>query len=243
MSLSLFPRAVAPLRLAARSAAPSTGVLTRWAASTPAASAPAVPGATPTPAPAPAVVAESTAGAGYATTATSSARNSPVANLQGAQPIGNSEYVVTRLDDLVNWARNNSLWPMTFGLACCAVEMMHAGAARYDLDRFGMIFRPSPRQSDVMIVAGTLTNKMAPALRKVYDQMPEPRWVISMGSCANGGGYYHYSYSVVRGCDRIVPVDVYVPGCPPTAEALLYGLMQLQKKVRRQNTMLSWMKK
>ncbi|KAK1864178.1 hypothetical protein I4F81_006728 [Pyropia yezoensis] len=187
MSLSLFPRAVAPLRLAARSAAPSTGVLTRWAASTPAASAPAVPGATPTPAPAPAVVAESTAGAGYATTATSSARNSPVANLQGAQPIGNSEYVVTRLDDLVNWARNNSLWPMTFGLACCAVEMMHAGAARYDLDRFGMIFRPSPRQSDVMIVAGTLTNKMAPALRKVYDQMPEPRWVISMGSCANGG--------------------------------------------------------
>ncbi|GAB0493644.1 hypothetical protein MMPV_004929 [Pyropia vietnamensis] len=243
MSLSLLPRAVAPLRLAARSATPSTGVLTRWATSTPAASAPAAAGATPTPAPSPAVVAESTAGPGYATTATSSARNSPVANLKGAQPIGNSEYVVTRLDDLVNWARNNSLWPMTFGLACCAVEMMHAGAARYDLDRFGMIFRPSPRQSDVMIVAGTLTNKMAPALRKVYDQMPEPRWVISMGSCANGGGYYHYSYSVVRGCDRIVPVDVYVPGCPPTAEALLYGLMQLQKKVRRQNTMLSWMKK
>jgi NADH-quinone oxidoreductase subunit B len=115
--------------------------------------------------------------------------------------------VTTSIDSLLNWARTGSMWPMTFGLACCAVEMMHAGAARYDLDRFGVIFRPSPRQSDVMIVAGTLVNKMAPALRKVYDQMAEPRWVISMGSCANGGGYYHYSYAVVRGCDRIVPVD------------------------------------
>lgn len=102
---------------------------------------------------------------------------------------------------------------MTFGLACCAVEMMHLSTPRYDQDRLGIIFRASPRQSDVMIVAGTLTNKMAPALRQVYDQMPDPRWVISMGSCANGGGYYHYSYSVVRGCDRIVPVDIYVPGC------------------------------
>ena len=125
---------------------------------------------------------------------------------------------------------------MTFGLACCAVEMMHAGAARLDLDRYGVVFRPSPRQSDVMIVAGTLVNKMAPALRKVYDQMPEPKWVISMGCCANGGGYYHYSYAVVRGCDRIVPVDIYVPGCPPTAEALVYGILQLQKKIRRTNT-------
>ena len=145
-------------------------------------------------------------------------------------------FVVTSVDTVMNWARTGSLWPMTFGLACCAVEMMHAGAARYDLDRFGIIFRASPRQSDCMIVAGTLTNKMAPALRKVYDQMPEPRWVVSMGSCANGGGYYHYSYSVVRGCDRIVPVDVYVPGCPPTAEALIYGLIQLQAKIRRTQT-------
>ena len=131
-------------------------------------------------------------------------------------------------DKLVNWARTGSLWPMTFGLACCAVEMIHAYMPRYDLDRFGVVVRASPRQSDVMIVAGTLTNKMAPALRKVYDQMAEPRWVISMGSCANGGGYYHYSYSVVRGCDRVVPVDIYVPGCPPTAEALVYGFLQLQ---------------
>jgi NADH dehydrogenase (ubiquinone) Fe-S protein 7 len=121
---------------------------------------------------------------------------------------------------------------MTFGLACCAVEMMHLSTPRYDQDRLGIIFRASPRQSDVMIVAGTLTNKMAPALRQVYDQMPEPRWVISMGSCANGGGYYHYSYSVTRGCDRIVPVDVYVPGCPPTSEALMFGIFQLQKKMR-----------
>ncbi len=145
-------------------------------------------------------------------------------------------FFVTGLNDLINWARSGSMWPMTFGLACCAMEMMQAAASRYDLDRFGVVFRPSPRQSDVMIVAGTLCNKMAPALRKVYDQMAEPRYVLSMGSCANGGGYYHYSYSVVRGCDRIVPVDIYVPGCPPTAEALIYGILQLQKKIRRTGT-------
>ena len=153
-----------------------------------------------------------------------------------AQEISDKGFVLAQMDKLAAWAQSGSLWPMTFGLACCAVEMMHTACSRYDLDRFGMVFRPSPRQSDVMIVAGTLTNKMAPALRKVYDQMAEPRWVISMGSCSNGGGPYHYSYSVVRGSDRIVPVDIYVPGCPPTAEALLYGIVQLQNKIRRTNT-------
>ena len=145
-------------------------------------------------------------------------------------------FLVTSTESLINWARTGSIMPMTFGLACCAVEMMQAFAPRYDIERFGIAPRGSPRQSDLMIVAGTLTNKMAPALRKVYDQMREPRYVISMGSCANGGGYYHYSYSVVRGCDRIVPVDIYIPGCPPTAEALVYGLLMLQKKMRRTGT-------
>lgn len=156
-----------------------------------------------------------------------------------SQEVKDKGFVLTSADALFDWARAGSIWPMTFGLACCAVEMIHAYMPRYDLDRFGMIPRPSPRQSDVMIVAGTLTNKMAPALRRVYDQMPEPRWVISMGSCANGGGYYHYSYSVVRGCDRIVPVDIYVPGCPPTAEALVYGILQLQKKIGREDTRMT----
>ncbi|KAK1984862.1 hypothetical protein LZ30DRAFT_710346 [Colletotrichum cereale] len=156
---------------------------------------------------------------------------------------GVMQYALTSLDVITNWARQSSLWPMTFGLACCAVEMMHLSTPRYDQDRLGIIFRASPRQSDVMIVAGTLTNKMAPALRQVYDQMPEPRWVISMGSCANGGGYYHYSYSVVRGCDRVVPVDVYVPGCPPTSEALMYGIFQLQRKMRNTKITRMWYRK
>ena len=145
-------------------------------------------------------------------------------------------FLVATADNLIAWARTGSLMWMQFGLACCAIEMMQVAMPRYDVERFGLAPRSSPRQSDVMIVAGTLVNKMAPALRKVYDQMPEPRYVISMGSCANGGGYYHYSYSVVRGCDRIVPVDIYVPGCPPTAEALLYGVLLLQKKIRRTAT-------
>ena len=145
------------------------------------------------------------------------------------------DYIVTPLNAVVSWARQGSLWPLTFGLACCAVEMMHATVSRYDLDRFGVIFRPTPRQADLMIVAGTVTNKVAPALRRLYEQMLDPKWVISMGSCSNGGGYYHYSYSVVRGCNRLIPVDLYVPGCPPTAEALVFGILQLQKSLFRQH--------
>ncbi|HEY8615871.1 NADH-quinone oxidoreductase subunit B family protein [Phenylobacterium sp.] len=155
-----------------------------------------------------------------------------------SEQLADKGFVTAGLDDLITWARTGSLMWMTFGLACCAVEMMQASMPRYDLERYGFAPRASPRQSDVMIVAGTLVNKMAPALRKVYDQMPEPRYVISMGSCANGGGYYYFSYSTVRGCDRIVPVDVYVPGCPPTAEALVYGVLQLQKKIRRTGTIV-----
>ncbi|THY66858.1 NADH-quinone oxidoreductase [Aureobasidium pullulans] len=167
--------------------------------------------------------------------------NVPLPSQEGKQ--GVMQYALTTLDQIANWARQGSLWPLTFGLACCAVEMMHLSTPRYDQDRMGIIFRASPRQSDVMIVAGTLTNKMAPALRQVYDQMPDPRWVISMGSCANGGGYYHYSYSVTRGCDRIVPVDIYVPGCPPTAEALMFGIFQLQKKMRHTKITRMWYRK
>jgi NADH dehydrogenase (ubiquinone) Fe-S protein 7 len=165
------------------------------------------------------------------------------ASLADEKPSNLIDYALTNIDKLANWARTGSLWPVSFALACCGVEMMHVSMPRYDQDRIGIIFRASPRQSDVMIVAGTLTNKMAPALRQVYDQMPEPRWVISMGSCANGGGYYYYSYSVVRGVDRIVPVDIYVPGCPPTAEALMYGVFQLQRKIRSSRPSRIWYRK
>lgn len=157
------------------------------------------------------------------------------------RPLSNMvDYAITSLDKAKDWARKSSFWPATFGLACCAVEMMHASAPRYDQDRLGIIFRASPRQSDIIIIAGTVTNKMAPALRTVYDQMAYPRWVISMGSCANGGGYYHYSYAVVRGVDRVLPVDIYVPGCPPSCEALLYGIFQLQKKMMSDTTGRMW---
>ena len=141
--------------------------------------------------------------------------------------------VFTTVDNVVNWARKSSLWPMTFGLACCAIEMMATGGTRYDWNRFGLIPRGTPRQSDLMIVAGTVTLKMATRVKRLYEQMPEPKYVISMGSCANNGGpYWRHGYHVLKGVDEVVPVDVYVPGCPPRPEALLYGVMKLQEKIQ-----------
>jgi NADH-quinone oxidoreductase subunit B len=150
----------------------------------------------------------------------------------GVDSLGNN-VITTSLDKLVNWSRSKSLWPMTFGLACCAIEMMATGAARFDLDRLGILFRASPRQADCIVIAGTVTKKMMPAIKTVYEQMPEPKYVIAMGACACSGGIFD-TYSVVQGIDEYLPVDVYIPGCPPRPEGLLFGIIKLQEKIMKE---------
>lgn len=151
------------------------------------------------------------------------------------QKFSNGGVIISNLEDLTNWARMSSIWPMGFGLACCAIEMMGAYASQYDLDRYGVVPRASPRMSDVMIVAGTVTYKMADRVRRLYEQMAEPRYVISMGSCSNcGGPYWEHGYHVVKGVDKIIPVDVYVPGCPPRPEALIGGIIKLREKIENE---------
>ncbi len=155
-------------------------------------------------------------------------RNNPVMKTVKQNPVA---------EHVVNWGRASSLWPMTFGLACCAIEMISAACSRWDTDRLGIVFRPSPRQSDVMVVAGTMTKKIAPAVKRLYDQMAEPRWVIAQGGCASAGGPYN-TYAVVQGTDLVIPVDVYIPGCPPRPDALLFGFLQLMEKIKKEKPFL-----
>ncbi|WP_425390350.1 NADH-quinone oxidoreductase subunit B [Ekhidna sp.] len=163
--------------------------------------------------------------------------NSEEINIGGLKT-GEGGIIVSKLDDLLNWARLSSLWPVGFGLACCAIEFMSTSSSAYDLDRFGVIPRNSPRQADVMIVSGTVTFKMADRVRRLYEQMADPKYVISMGSCANcGGPYWEHGYHVLKGVDRVIPVDVYVPGCPPRPEALIGGFLKLQEKIRTESVL------